>query len=292
MEWSAHPREGGGPSREMSECDGGFGDASRTTGPHHFYRGCATRKIVAPIAVARPRFARSLTRPKSLDLHPDLVRHRSSMAEEVNPKPVPSKYQGCLWLGGVAIIIFAISQCDKKSGSYQPNAVASDAVAPTDAALPISPMTEQSTVDVKIGTGAFAKAVAVDDATSAVIFSKNCYAALDARFTWTKLDQCGAFDAATAKAVLAERMTGGVSETAYLSEENGAQRFISSGVSHGSSADGMDLRWDKTTRSVALLEKQARPKPKPTPVASEESAGEDATYTVDENGNAAPLSDE
>ena len=214
------------------------------------------------------------------------------MTEEVDPKSTPSSNQGCLWLGGIAILIAAISQCDKRPSSYPPPVVASDAVLPTDAASVPPPMTEQSTTDVRIGVGAFAKAAAVDDATSAVIFSKNCYAALDVRFTWIKLDQCGAFDTSAAKDVLAERMTGDVSETDYLSQENGAQRFISSGVSHGSNADQMDLRWDKTTKSVAVLEKQSRPKPKPTPIASDETVEGDETYTVDESGDATPLSDE
>ena len=214
------------------------------------------------------------------------------MTEEVGPKSTPSSNQGCFWLIGIAVLIAAISQCDKSSSSYQPTSVASDAVVPTDAGLVPTPMTEQSSTDVKIGVGTFAKAAAVDDATSAVIFSKNCYAALDVRFSWIKLDQCGAFDASAAKAVLAERMTGEVSETDYLSQENGAQRFISSGVSHGSSADDMDLRWDKTTKSVALLEKQARPKPKPTPVASDETVDWDETYTVNDSGTATPPGDE
>jgi hypothetical protein len=41
--------------------DAGFGAASRTTGPHHFYRA-GPAKIVAPIAASRP-LTRSLTQP-------------------------------------------------------------------------------------------------------------------------------------------------------------------------------------------------------------------------------------
>lgn len=50
-----------GLSRRKTKSDAGFGAASRTTGPHHFYRA-SPAKIVAPIAASRP-LSRSLTQP-------------------------------------------------------------------------------------------------------------------------------------------------------------------------------------------------------------------------------------
>jgi hypothetical protein len=58
------------------KCDAGFGAASRTTGPHHFYRA-SPAKIVSPIAAARP-LARSLTRPVTHILPIPDATHRTS----------------------------------------------------------------------------------------------------------------------------------------------------------------------------------------------------------------------
>lgn len=206
------------------------------------------------------------------------------MDHKTQAEPPRGNY-ALLWLGGIVALVVMIAQCSTQTAtpttSIPPTA---PTLVATDAAL-LPPMTDQAINDIKAGTRAFAKAAAVDDATAAVVFSKNCYAALDSRFTWPKLDQCGAFDAAAASDVLSERMSGDVAETDYLSEENAAQRFLLAGNSHGADASAMDVRWDKTKRDAERLEKLSRPKPKPTPTAT---SSDDENYDVDENGNLTP----
>lgn len=202
------------------------------------------------------------------------------MTEDFKPRPTEG-YSALIWLGGIVLLVVAVSQCDTKSAptNASPSTFANVA---TDAAIAPPPMTEQKAGDIKAGIRAYAKAAAVDDATSSMVFSKNCYAALDVRFSWAKLDQCGAFDAAASSEVLAERLSGDVTTTEYLSGENGAQRFIGAGTAHGASADAMDIRWDKTKRDAEKLVKLGRPKPKPTPT---DEPADEATYSVDEDGN-------
>lgn len=194
---------------------------------------------------------------------------------------------GCLWLGGIAGVILLVSQCSKTdtsaSSAWTPSPAPTSIPEPAPSAPP--PMTEQSQADFKLGTANFSKAAAVDDATSAVIYSKNCYAALEAKFSWEKLDRCGAFDAMAAREIMAEGMTGDVTETDYLSEESSAQRYINAGTRHGAEASAMDVRWDKTNRSVAAIIARSRPKPKPNPTPTEDSGEGDDTSYVDENGN-------
>jgi hypothetical protein len=97
------------------------------------------------------------------------------------------------------------------------------------------------------GHRAFGKSLVVDDATAALVFSKNCYTALGDAFTWAKLDQCGSFDAAAAANVLSDELTGDQLELDYFDGEAAAQRFLSSGTSHGADADIMDARWEGIT---------------------------------------------
>lgn len=199
----------------------------------------------------------------------------------------PESNSGCLWLGGIAGVILLVSQCGKTdtstSSAWTPSQAPTSTPEPTTSTPP--PMTEQSQADIKLGTTNFSKAAAVDDATSAVIFSKNCYAALEAKFTWEKLDRCGAFDAAAAKQILLENMAGDETEISYLSEEFSAQRFINAGTSHGAEASTMDVRWDKTMRSVEVIAKRNRPKPKPSESSADDASAGDDAYVVDENGN-------
>lgn len=104
-------------------------------------------------------------------------------------------------------------------------------------------MSELASADLRLGKSAFAKIMGTADAASAVIYSKNCYAAVADTFTWTKLDRCGAFDAMAAQQLLSDGFAGTTEDAAYLESESAAQRYLSAGISHGAVAAMMDDRW-------------------------------------------------
>jgi len=164
---------------------------------------------------------------------------KSSEAVQANP--------GCFILAAVAVVVVLVSQCDGNK-STEASAIPSEAGAlPVEATTEPTgppPVTEQAQSDLETGHRAFGKSLAVDDATAALVFSKNCYAALGDAFTWAKLDQCGSFDAAAAANVLSEELTGDQAELNYFDGEAAAQRFLSSGTSQGADADTMDARWE------------------------------------------------
>lgn len=168
------------------------------------------------------------------------------MGDSKFSEPVQSN-PGCFVLVAIAVIVVLVSQCDGKKSSEVAALPSEASRASIDAtATPTGPppVTEQAQSDLKAGRKAFGKALAVDDATAAMVFSKNCYAALGDAFTWAKLDQCGSFDATAAQNVLSEEMTGDQAELYYFDGEAAAQRFLSTGINHGADADTMDARWE------------------------------------------------
>ncbi|QGN54227.1 hypothetical protein [Novosphingobium sp. Gsoil 351] len=204
-------------------------------------------------------------------------------------KPKPEKTdQGCLALVALVGVILLVVKCADSSQSTSASSF-DTAPAATDAPTPTpTPVLAQSKSDLGIGAESFTKVAAVDDATSSMIFSKNCYAALEERFTWSKLDQCGAFDALAVHNVLEGLQTGSDAELTYLDGEAAAGRFFAAAKSHADDQSTMDERWSAldayaagvTKRAVARLAAKAAA----SEAESEAMEGDDTAY-VDANGN-------
>lgn len=209
----------------------------------------------------------------------------SKISEHVQSNP------GCFILGAIAVVVVLVSQCDgRKSseGAALPAEAGTALIEATATPTGPPPLTEQTQSDLKAGHTAFGKALAVDDATAALVFSKNCYAALGDAFTWPKLDQCGSFDAAAAANVLSEGLRGDQGELDYFDGEVAAQRFLSSGISHGADADTMDARWEGVStfaRRTADAAEKAREAAAARAAAEASSASSGYMDSEDETGD-------
>jgi hypothetical protein len=75
-----------------------------------------------------------------------------------------------------------------------------------------------------------------------MIYSQNCYDALSRHFTWSKLDQCGAFDAGAAQSLGDGAATGYDKEVAWFQSETSAGRYLKATTAAGEAADKADTR--------------------------------------------------
>jgi hypothetical protein len=98
-----------------------------------------------------------------------------------------------------------------------------------------------------------------------MIYSQNCYDALGRKFTWSKLDACGAFDAEAVLAVGEDETTEGGAETAWFQSETAAGRFLKAAIAAGEPADEADARWSDLQARVAFKHEVRVPPPVSSP---------------------------
>jgi hypothetical protein len=113
------------------------------------------------------------------------------------------------------------------------------------------------------GIAHFKLAYRAEGFPGAMIYSQNCYDSLTHKFSWAKLDTCGAFDMLAARAIL-ESESGSGSETDYFQSEAAAGRFLAAATGGGEESSEAD------TRLSQLQDKAAKtPSPLPAKVAAE-----------------------
>lgn len=172
---------------------------------------------------------------------------------------------GCLVLAAIGVVVLLVSQCDGKSPGNDASLMTSSTQAPpveptsneiaTSTAPP--PLTDLKPSDLKSGTAAFAKARAIGDASSAAVYSKNCYKALAEHFSWGKLDQCGTFDAAAAEFVLDDLLPGEGTDLGYFDSEVAAGRYLDMGAHNGADPGAMDERLAKIGAAASVAARKA-----------------------------------
>jgi len=126
---------------------------------------------------------------------------------------------------------------------------------------PLQPFSRKA---AKIGIRHFRLAYRLEGATGAMIYSRNCYDALERHFSWAKLDICGAFDMAAAGIVGGDEGESS-GEASYFDSEAAAGRYLASATKAGEQASEADQR-------LALLQR-ATPKPKVTEQTATASTG-------------------
>jgi len=111
------------------------------------------------------------------------------------------------WLGWilVAIITFAIiKSCSSQSPRAELPATGSELNLTSSAEIPETALVPLPAVDAAAVTRAakhLKLALGTEGFSGAMIYSQNCFESLNHRFSWTKLDQCEAFDTLTQLAI-------------------------------------------------------------------------------------------
>lgn len=87
--------------------------------------------------------------------------------------------------------------------------------------------------------------------SGAMIYSQNCYDSVAHRFSWERLDTCGAFDmraeqAATNSVDIDTDQT----EADYIAPEMGERRYLTAVTRAGAGADDADLRLEALQKMV------------------------------------------
>lgn len=190
--------------------------------------------------------------------------------------------------GRVRLLLLAIARCSPSGGGpdAEVGAAAVNAqtaiVAAVDAQSPPAPRKLSRTA---VSQGLRHVPLARREGPAGeMIYSQNCYNALGRKFSWSKLDACGAFDAEAALAVEdAEGASDQPTEAAWFQSEAAAGRFLKAAVAAGQRADEADVRWSDLQAKVASRHRPARLRPDTPP---DPPADEAPIETDDVLGNA------
>jgi hypothetical protein len=134
-----------------------------------------------------------------------------------------------------------------------------------------------SSAGVTRGTSHLRLAFEAEGFPGAMIYSQNCYDALSRKFSWEKLDSCGAFDMLAVPAVIDADITGLQREPAYFESEAAAGRYLAAATGAGEEAPRADQRLADIQAKVARLR----------PLIEASPAEDDEANAVDEPANSA-----
>jgi len=178
------------------------------------------------------------------------------MVRGPTPPPASSNSGGCLAVVLVIGFILLVAQCSSKGGSSSSvgeNAAMTDmnaegAAAPAPQAAPSSPIGGVEPFDAAAAARGVAReraAASAEGLPGAMIYSQNCYDALGRAFSWSKLDECGAFDAAAAARLTDDDAVSSEKEASYFDGETAAGRYLAAATGAGEQAGEADERWAK-----------------------------------------------
>lgn len=202
------------------------------------------------------------------------------MVKGPTPPAKPSSSGGWLTLIVIVGSLIMIGQCTaKKDAAASSENVSMTDMNAADAVEPIlTPAQQPGSVGAPqpLDAHAIARAVAQEGAVvsaqglaGAMIFSQNCYDALGRAFSWSKLDECGGFDAAAAGQLTDDDAATFAKEAAYFDAETAAGRYLAAATGAGEEDGEEDQRW-------ATLQAKVRPA---TPTAKSDAAEAEADNT-------------
>jgi len=165
--------------------------------------------------------------------------------------PTPPSTQNGLgaWLGigiGAIILITAASQCSVKTQTPAQLAAAQFAQNTSQgiAAQTADPVEPMNRANVRQGLADMHAAIKAEGISGAMIYSQNCYEGLSRKFTWARLDICGAADMLAVQSV-DEADSVRSSEIGYFESETAASRYLAAATSAGQDASEADLRLEE-----------------------------------------------
>ncbi|WP_146037350.1 hypothetical protein [Novosphingobium guangzhouense] len=209
--------------------------------------------------------------------HPvGLKRSRMSGASTSNPK---GGLSGWVIVAVVGAALFVIAQCSGTPKSDQQVAAASFTSETSKAIASVAPAAVEplEMTSVRAAAKDFKAVYGAQQLPGAMIFSQNCFEGLAHEFSWSRLDECGAFDAIAVGRLDAEADTTS-SEYTYFDQEIAAGRYLAAVSSAGESADNSDLRLEDLHAKVAVAA------PAPTPAAMPDQGTEPAPADAAEEG--------
>lgn len=186
----------------------------------------------------------------------------------VKPPATPSSTgQGwALGIIGTVVLVILVGQCaDDSSQSNltalmnQSNAEMGNAIA-AQAPAPAEPLSETSMVR---GISHLRLAVRAEGYSGAMVYSQNCYDALARKFSWAKLDQCGAADMLAVRSIDSADISGLSSEAGYFESEAAAGRYLAAATGAGEPPGEADTRLSQLQSRLARERLAGVPAPVP-----------------------------
>jgi hypothetical protein len=205
----------------------------------------------------------------------------------VSTTQLPSKQgAGCAWaVVGIVVLVVILSRCtpaNTPGGNSTDNMTTNTQAALSSAITAQTPPPEEplSKGAVKSGFARIKSAMTAEGLAGEMIYSQNCYDALSRKFSWSKLDECGAADMEAVQLLGDGDTTGFEKEAAWFDSEAAAGRYLKAAAAAGESADAADTR---------LSDLQAAIKRSDATRASRAKAAESATDNVSTEGDDGPV---
>jgi hypothetical protein len=211
----------------------------------------------------------------------------------VKPPPTPAENSGGWMLAGGAVLLILVlvgmGKCSSNTASTNMADSASSNMVDQNISAAVSaqgppPVEPLSEAGIKLGMMQLRMAEKAESLSGAMIYSQNCYDALGHKFSWTKLDSCGAADMLAVR-TLPEIDTAPLdAELKYFGSEAAAGRYLAAATGAGEPADEADHRLSQLQARVA---RAALPLKEPTPAAADlpgNSTGRDIVIPYNESG--------
>lgn len=162
-----------------------------------------------------------------------------------NPEPFKGS-TGCLVLVGFAVLVIALVRCTPatapgNSADATAN-TAQEALATAITSQTTPPVEPLSKASVRRGFDHLKLAMSGEGLGGEMIFSQNCYDMLSRKFSWAKLDECGAADAEAIQLLGDTDTTGLDKEAAWFENEAAAGRYLKAAIAAGQDPDAADAR--------------------------------------------------
>lgn len=204
------------------------------------------------------------------------IRHQAPPPGPVSPK----NGGGALWIfGAIALValVIASQHSSPTTGTADGNQTISADMGNAQQAL-VSAVAAQkpptpaalSPTAVRRGAGRVSLA-GREGPGGEMIYSQNCYDVVGRAFSWSKLDECGAFDAEAARS-LADDASAMPTEVAWFDTETAAGRYLKAATAAGLEATSADERLSDLQRRIERRHPAVAPTASSTPTADTESA--------------------
>jgi len=127
------------------------------------------------------------------------------------------------------MLVGAVSRCSGGTSVADNNDLmneANDEMGNAIAAQIPDPPTALAQSSIRRGASHFETVFAAENFSGAMVYSQNCYDSLTHQFSWSKLDQCGAFDSLAVLALDASATAVPNVEQDYFASETAAGRYL------------------------------------------------------------------
>ena len=157
---------------------------------------------------------------------------------------------GVWWLiGGVVVLMLLGSTCESKVDSTE-TLNSSSAASETLEEVPSAPIPPPVVDELSVRRAAAHVRLALDSEgfPGAMIYSQNCFASVERKFSWTKLDQCGAFDSLVELGASGEGLIG--AEGNYFAKTAMQERLVAAAEKSGASSESLAPHFEQVAAAA------------------------------------------